>query len=655
MRSAIFYACLLGGVLCLTGCSGGRSSVIGRHTVRSSEPIGARQLFSDAISSPGFAEAPADPIRADGQVSQDGPADGNDSAEPDGYAAATGDRSAAPVKSTSGKRSNPSAEGPRPAGMVRPVSHESATATAGAEIQNPAAPKTIYGIRVVDRSAELKTVAVVPAADPVEVPAEPDVTRETIPLATVSVSVNVEAEPEPQPAAPADIESPDVILLNLPTALSLVGGRHPAVAFAQWRVQEAYARLDQADTLWLPSLRAGFSFHRHDGNYQASNGDIVDVNRSSLQYGLGAGATGAGTTPLPGLQARFHLADAIFEPDIARKTAWASGHARNAVVNRQLLDTALAYMNLLASEQRLGILHEARNRLSDLVKLTDDFAAAGRGLRADADRMQTELTLLDGRIAAAREHVHMASARLIHALSADAGRRIVPADPTVVPIELVTVTQDTPSLIQSGLENRPELKESQALVAAACDRYRREKYASLVPSVLLGFSSGQFGGGLGNTVNNVNDRYDFDAVVTWEVRNLGFGERAARRRTEAQFQQAMFRKVRMMDDVAREIAEAHTQVLHRSERMAITQTAIPVSEHSYHRNLARIREGQGLPLEVLQSSHAMEQSQQAYLNAVADYNEAQFQLQWALGWPVTAGQSYPSGDGPLPEHTPDLR
>ncbi|MCA8989094.1 MAG: TolC family protein, partial [Planctomycetaceae bacterium] len=317
---------------------------------------------------------------------------------------------------------------------------------------------------------------------------------------------------------------PEVLQLNLPTALSLVGGEHPAVGLAQWRVQEAYAQLDRAQVLWLPSIQPGFSFHRHDGNYQASNAAIVDVNRNSFQYGLGAGATGAGTTPVQGISARFHLADAIFQPDISLKNAWARGHNANGVLNRQLLEVALAYLELLQSEQQLQILEETWQRTSELARLTRDFAATGQGLQADADRMQTELILLEDRIASTREAVGVASAKLAQALSLGADQPIVPLDPTVVPLALVSLQMDRGTLITTGLSNRPELMEAQALVAVACEEYRRQKYAPFVPSVLLGYSTGGFGGGPGNTLNNVNGRNDFDALLTWEVRNLGFGE-----------------------------------------------------------------------------------------------------------------------------------
>ena len=434
----------------------------------------------------------------------------------------------------------------------------------------------------------------------------------------------------------AVIEETPVIDINLPSALAMVGGNHPAVGFAQWRVQEAYAQLAQARALWLPSIGAGFSFHRHDGNYQASDGSIVDVNRNSFQYGMGTGATGAGTTPQPGLVARFHFADAIFQPKVAQRTAWASGHRAKATLNQQLREVAIAYTELVGAHQSVSILNDSRALTSELHKITTDFAESGEGLQADADRMKTELAFVDTRIARASQRVGETSARLAETLSIDPTQQIIPMDLIALPIDLGNTGLDKASLIGTGLSARPELSESQSLVAAACEAYRREKYAPFVPSVLLGFSTAGFGGGLGNNLNQIDGRYDFDAVVSWEVRNLGFGEHAARRRSSARIQQAKFEKLRVMDQIAREISVATAQTQSTRQQINAAQTAITAAQKSYNRNLERIKEGQGLPIEVLQSVQALEQARLAYAQAVIDHNRSEFQLQWALGWPVQA-------------------
>jgi outer membrane protein TolC len=476
-----------------------------------------------------------------------------------------------------------------------------------------------------------------------EQPAMIAVDQVTVPMPViVKEPTEVSSNPVSKPGA---LEMVDVVELNLPSVLAAIDGSHPVVGFARWQVQQAYANLARAEALWLPSIQAGFSFDRHDGNYQASDGSIIDVNRNSFQYGLGMGATGAGTTPRPGLIAQFHLADAIFEPKVARKQAWSRSHAACATLNDQLLAAGLAYLELVDAYQDQRIIEESRERFSDLATITIDFAEAGEGLQADADRLRTERSLVENRLTAARERSAVASARLAQAISLDGSSVIFPMDTNAVPLDMVTAASDRISLIGTALATRPELKESQTLVAAAWDAYQREKIAPFVPSILVGFSTGGFGGGLGNNLDDVAGRYDFDALMSWEVRNLGCGEHAARRGRLAQVQQANFEKLRVMDQVTREVSEGFAQVGFRQRQIEITRDAIAHARDSYRRNLERIRDGQGLPLEVLQSVQALETAERTYLQAIIGYNRAQLRLQWALGWPVSAASV---GQDPTP-------
>lgn len=492
-------------------------------------------------------------------------------------------------------------------------------------------------------AADVKTIAVVAAIDPPgEIEAPEGVATKGIEARPVNARFNSsdqsdqsdqskQSEQSEQPAVPID---PSDVPINLPTALAMIGGQHPVVGFARWRVQEAYAQVDRAQAMWLPSIQTGFNYRRRDGNYQAVDGAIVDVNLNSMNYGLGSGAVAAGSPTRPGIVAEFHLADALFLPKVAEKTSWARGHAASATLNTQLLNGAIAYIDLLEAYQDGQIVHEAEMRTADLAKLTEDFAVAGQGLQSDADRTATELSLLRTRRLAVRERQLVASTRLARALSIPMTSRLLPQDTITIPLDFVPPSTEESSLISVGLTTRPELKESQALVAAACEAYKREKYAPFVPSVLLGFSTTRFGGGVGRESDHFGGRYDIDAMMVWETRNLGLGEAAARRERNSQIQQATLAKLAIMDQVAQEVAEAHVQTGSRKQQVETAESAIARARDSYERNVDRIREGQGLPIEVLQSIQALEESQRAYLRAVADYNRSQLQLQWALGWPV---------------------
>jgi hypothetical protein len=182
------------------------------------------------------------------------------------------------------------------------------------------------------------------------------------------------------------------------------------------------------------------------------------------------------------------------------------------------------------------------------------------------------------------------------------------------------------SMVFEGLLRRPELAESRHLVEQAVHRLDRERYAPLLPNVILGISEGGFGGGPDSTVADFRGRFDLDAVAYWELRNFGTGETAAREAARSRLEQSKLLQVQRMDRVAREIMEAHAQTESLHGQIAVAESGIGVANESYQRNLERIRGGQGLPLEVLQSIQALDQSRREYLRASGDYDEWQFRL-----------------------------
>lgn len=352
----------------------------------------------------------------------------------------------------------------------------------------------------------------------------------------------------------------------------------------------------------------GTKLSRHDGNLQNAAGSIIDVNRSSLQGGLGVGAVGAGTTTVPGVVAQFHASDAIFQPRIHEHSASARSHAVDAALNDALLDGALAYLELLRAEQLRAVVDETLANAIQLAKLTATFADAGQGPQADADRAKTEAAIRTNELSRAEEAVEVANAHLVEVLSADPSIRVVPTEPVVVPLHLIDADQGPGELLAIGLSNRPELSEARHLVCEAVSRYERERYAPLLPSVLLGMSDSSFGGGLGGNIGNSGNRIDFDAIAYWELRNLGLGERAARDERWSVYEQRQLEEVRLMDRVAREINVAHAQVRSRKGQIAIAESAVAAATESYERNTTRIKEGIGLPIETLQAIQALDQA-----------------------------------------------
>jgi outer membrane protein TolC len=401
---------------------------------------------------------------------------------------------------------------------------------------------------------------------------------------------------------------------------------------AMWRVYEAQAKQQRAAAMWLPSIQAGMNYHKHDGNYQAIDGSIVDINNNSMQAGLGAGAIAAGTTTRPGLVAQFHLADAIFLPKAADRIVAARQHGEWIVKNQAILNIAIAYLDLLDAYQDESLMLASVSRLKELAKITEEYALVGKGLVADAQRMNTEVSLAETRTLGLKEKKLSASTRLARSMSQSNAGVFIPADERALPLDLVDTSMTEQEDIQLALCQRPEYGEAKEQLASVEALLEREKSAPYVPNLQVGYSTGRFGGGLGTNFGNWGGRYDIDALMTWELRNLGIGEQAARDERKSQVRQAMLSMQVLYDQIVQQITEARAQVAVRREQIDICEKAVESANESYRKNLDRIRQGQGLPIECLQSAQALEACERAYLKAISDYNRAQMQLLWARGW-----------------------
>lgn len=454
---------------------------------------------------------------------------------------------------------------------------------------------------------------------------DPPVSADETPVATNGAASQAAANDE-SPLPPASFT------FSLADVLSLADQQNPNVALARERINEAYARVDRAEALWLPSLRSGLNYNHHEGTIQDVAGNVFETTRSSFYGGIGAGAVGAGSPAVPGVVAQFHVSDALFQPKIASHQAASRQFGATAARNDTLRDTAIAYFELVRAEQNVGIAQEALGNTQKLANLTLQYAETGQGLRSDHQRMEAEVAGRQDQLVSQVEGVQVASARLAQLLHADPSVLIASGEATVAPVDVLTLEHTASEYVATGLSRRPELAEQKHLVCEANERLRREKFAPLVPSVLLGMSYGGMGGGLGSNIINSGDRWDADAVAYWEIRNLGFGERAARDETSSVVRQAQMRELALLDRVAREVTEAHAQVSQRQKRIETAKKGIVAAEQSYSLNQQRIENAQGLPIEVLQAIQALATARRNYLTAVVDYNISQFELCRAIGW-----------------------
>ncbi len=439
--------------------------------------------------------------------------------------------------------------------------------------------------------------------------------------------------PEPDPA--------ETYPIDLETALQLGGANSLHIRLVRERVREARLQLTQARMMWVPSLRAGVGYNRHDGRLQATEGEVIDANRNSLFLGggmaLGHASPAGGSSGPARLGVDLPLADVWFERLATRQMFSAAGAAQDAGVNDTLLAVAVAYFDLVEAH---GLLADAESALAaseEMVTLTTKFAEQAQLSRAEVARAKAERGLRQRAVEDAHRQTLTRSAELARVLRLDPTLRLLPQEDRMLPVELIDGSIPLDELLSTGLAYRPELHQYRHLVAATNERIRQEHWRPWLPHLGVGYSAGTFGGGTSGTFDDQSGRGDFDAWAVWQLENLGAGNHVRRRQRESQNRQVCLQYQIVRDKVLSEIATAAADVAGYGRQIDSTMSSIQAAEESYRLNRQRIQEGEGLPIEMLQAIRARADAQNAYLSTVANYNRAQFRLLWAVGEPPSVG------------------
>jgi outer membrane protein TolC len=466
----------------------------------------------------------------------------------------------------------------------------------------------------------------------------------------------------PTPLSPPSILKVEVQPIDLTTALNLAGVQNPELNIARTRILEAAALRQLAAAYFLPSINPGMNYDSHTGNLQQSDGNILSLNRSAVYVGAGASAVGSGTVAIPGVFLAENIGQGIFAYLASRQIVRQREFASIAVRNQMFLQVTLAYSELLRAEARRAAQLQARDEARVIAKLTADYAKTGQGRDADANRAATQLARREGYIQAAEGEVLTASAMLCQLLNLDPSIRLHPTDAFVVPHPIVPDPIPVAELIALGLLHRPELAAQRAAIQAALMNLDGAKILPFSPTTLVGFSAGGFAGG-SNLVrpifSGMGGRTDLDAIMYWTIQNLGVGNVALIRLARAQLKLTQFQQIEILNRVRADVAAAYAQTHARYAQIGTYEDAVRSGYLAYHEDLDRTflmggdRPRDVLPIELLNSFDLLANARVEYVDAIVDYNRAQFAMYVALGQPPANTLAHPVPvDGVVPRNVP---
>ena len=447
--------------------------------------------------------------------------------------------------------------------------------------------------------------------------------------------------------SPPTILAPEIRPIDLNTALRLAGVQNPDLNLARQRVIEATALRQLAAAQILPSINLGTNYDSHNGPLQQSNGNVLSLNRSAVFVGAGSNAVAAGTVNVPGVLLTGNVAEGVYGYLASRQVVRRREFSALAIRNREFLAVARAYSELTRAEGLRAVTEQARSEAREVARLTADYFATGEGRKADADRAATEVGRRESELKEAEGQILVASAALCRVINLDPSIRLHPTDAFIVPLPIVPDPAPLAELVAIGMLRRPELGERRAAIRESLLVLEGSKVLPFSPTVLVGFSAGGFGGG-SNLVRPVfggfGGRSDLDVYAYWTIRNLGVGNIALIRLADANLKATRYQEIAVLNMVRADVAEAYARTHARYAQIGTYEGAVRSGLDGFREDFALIRERgvrNVLPIELLNNFRLLVDARRAYLDAIVDYNVAQFELYVAMGQPPADALAHP--------------
>jgi outer membrane protein TolC len=407
--------------------------------------------------------------------------------------------------------------------------------------------------------------------------------------------------------------------IDLPTVLRLAGAQNLEIQIARQHLKEAEAERSSALERFFPWVSPGIAYHRRDGVAQAvPAGTISDAHFQSYAPGVG-------------LAAQLDLGDAIYGALAAKQMVRASDHALEAQRQDTVSSAAQVYLDLTKAKALAETAAEALKTSRDYQDQLRGAVDTGFAFKGDALRVQTQTKQYELQLRQAHELQRVTAVELARLLHLDPRIDLAPLDNGLARLLLVETHLSAGVLLERALASRPELKQSSALVAAASESRHGAVYGPLIPSVGAQVFAGGLGGGPDGGPNRLGTEADYLVGLSWRIGPGGLFDSGRSHAARAHLAEAQLREAKLKDDVAAQVVAAVARVQSLSDQIELAQTKLELATETLRVTQQRKQYGVGLVLEDIQAQQDLQRARADYVEAVAEFNKAQYRLAKAVG------------------------
>jgi outer membrane protein TolC len=404
--------------------------------------------------------------------------------------------------------------------------------------------------------------------------------------------------------------------INLESVLRLGGANNLDLKSAQAALITAKAKHTETRTKFFPWLTVGTLYRRQDGNTQDIQGEISSESKQFYQAGLG-------------VVAEMRIGEAIYQSLAAKQRAQASVHDLAAVRNNLSAIVSNAYFDLLRAQASLQVSEQSKLLAADYEKQLTAAVKAGVAFEGDQYRAQVQSLRHDLTTRRAKEDIELASARLCELLRLPNGLNLRGDNSELVPITFADASENMSTHVTRALNNRPELRSREAMLAAARTDTEATIKAPFYPDLTLRANVGEMGGGKNSHTNSLDTNSDFILGIGWRIGPGGLLDASRTSTAKSVESQESILAEKTRQRITREVLEAIAKMRSAKDRLDISIKLLEATEKAYKLTIDRGQQGIGSVLETLRSEEDLSFARLAYLDLITEYNKAQSDLRRA--------------------------
>jgi outer membrane protein len=426
-------------------------------------------------------------------------------------------------------------------------------------------------------------------------------------------------------ARSAQGQAPTVQRLSLAEAARLAAMQTAGVQSAQYRVQEAQARVTQSRSALLPQISAVPNWTSHTVNSasfgfnfptQPGEPPLLDPNGQIIGPVKLFDFRGQASQTLYDRAATERVRAA--RAGVGAASADVATAAEQAATN-----AAVIYVRSLRSDATLQARISDSTLANDLLRIARDQLAAGVGVALDVTRAQSQLAASRAQLISARNDRDRSRLDLRRALNVALDAPLELTDSlTSLPFPTAAAEQEAVDL---ALRNRPDIRAADAQLAAAEQEVTAIRAARL-PTVGVFGNDGANGLGFNHLLNT----YSYGVQITWPILEGG------RREGQVQEQQAVTRdiEVRRRDlrqQVAVDVRGAILDIASAREQVDAARERQQLAEQEVAQARDRFRAGVAGNADVITALGSLNNARTALIDALTAFQTARVSLARAEG------------------------